>query len=461
MGPFLRSKNKTNKVMINLLIALLPIIIFTIYKNGYVPYINGKISFIQMFNPLLFLLIGSFISFFTELIYALIAKQKAWKKYIKTSYGFFPGLFLALILPLNCPIYVLVIGTVVASLSKIVFGGFGKNIFNPALIGYIFIMVVYSSTFTTTNYLNSYEIDTISSSTPLTNASMVTTLSYDELVKPYGSLMNFFIGTIPGSIAETSALLCLVAFVYLTLTKTIKWRIPVFYVTTVFVITFMIGRFLNQGMYYPMFHILSGGLMFGAIFMATDPVTSCVTPTGQVLQGIFLGILTVIFRFTGVEGVAKSILIVNMFVFILDKIGSKARFNFIKSFIWFLIASVIVIVMSIPLAATKRVIEDKDPNFNIISKEQNDSEINYVVTQKGYGGNIKASVKVKDYKVIEIEILSHHETSDRYQMVIDANYINMIIKNQENLENLDTVSSATVTSNALKKMIINVMEDYN
>ncbi len=458
MGPFLRSKNSTNKIMLHLLVALLPIIIFTVYKNGYIPYSNGLISFIEMFNPLLTIFIGALTSFVVESIYALILKKK---NYIKNSYAFFPGLFLALILPLHTPIYVVVIGSVVASISKIIFGGFGKNMFNPALVGYLFIILVFSSILTTDNYFNQYELDTISSPTPLTNASMVSGIgSYDELVEPYGDLSNFLIGTIPGSLAETSALLCIVAYIYLSFTKTIKWRIPLVYVATVFIITFGIGRLLGEGIYYPLFHILSGGLMFGAVFMATDPITSCVTPIGQVLQGILLGIITVIFRFTGVEGVAYSILIVNALVFLLDKIGMVSRFNLLKSIIWFVIVWIIVIALTVILAASRRVEGNKDPNFDITSKEESGNQTIYNVSQEGYGGKIRAKVIIENDRIVSLEITSHHETANRYQLVLDSDYINQLINNQDNLDGLDTVSSATVTSNALKKLVINVLEDY-
>lgn len=458
MGPFLRSKNSTNKIMLHLLVTLLPIIVFTIYKNGYVPYSHGLISFMEMFNPLLNIFIGALLSFVIESIYALILKKK---NYIKNSYAFFPGLFLALILPLGTPLYIIVIGSVVASVSKIIFGGFGKNIFNPALVGYLFIILVFSSILTTDNYFNKYELDTISSPTPLTNASMVSGIgSYDELVKPYGDLSNFLIGTIPGSLAETSALLCIIAYLYLSFTKTIKWRIPLVYVGTVFIITFGIGRLLNQDIYYPLFHILSGGLMFGAVFMATDPITSCVTPIGQVLQGFILGIITVIFRFVGVEGVAYSILIGNMLVFFLDKIGMVSRFNFLKSIVWFILIWIIIIGLTIILANSRKTIGNQDPNFDIISKEQNNNQTIYNVSQEGYGGKIRAEVIIENEKIISLEITSHHETANRYQLILDSDYINQLINNQENLDNLDTVSSATVTSSALKKLVINVLEDY-
>ena len=240
MGPYLRTNNDTKKIMNNVILALIPIIIFAIYKNGYIPFSHNKIIFIEMFRPLLNIFVGVITSFVIEFIYYKLIKRNNNYKY---SYSIFPGLFLALILPLKTPIYIIAIGSFVATLSKLLFGGFGKNKLNPALVGYVFIFVFFSSIFSTNNYFNTYEIDTISSSTPLTNASMISDIgSYEKLVKPYGNLMNFFIGTIPGSMAETSAVLCLLAFLYLTLTKTIKWRIPVFYISTVFLITFGIGR---------------------------------------------------------------------------------------------------------------------------------------------------------------------------------------------------------------------------
>lgn len=458
MGPFFRSKNSTEKMMLNLLISLIPMILFVFYKNGIVPYINGKINFLQMIYPLLFMIIGTFTSFITETLYGIILKKR---NYIKKSYSIFPGLFLSLILPLNTPVYILIIGCIIASISKIVSHGFGRNILNPALVGYLVILIIFGSSFSTDTYFNKYELDTISSSTPLTNEAMVSGIgSYDTLVKPYGSLLNFFIGTIPGSMAETSTLLCLVAFIYLVITKTIKWEISVTYVSTVFIITYVIGTLLGQGFYYPLFHILSGGLMFGAVFMVTDPVTTCVTPIGKILQGMLLGIFTVLFRFFLTEGVAFSILITNLLVPFLDKIGSKARFDFMKSFGYFVLIWLIVIILSMLIAMKYRGNGIDDPNFNIISKDKENNRITYVVTQKGYAGNIKASIVVENDRIISLDVLSHRETKSKYQLIIDDDYINQLIVNQDNLDNLDAVSSATVTANAFKSMITNVMRDY-
>lgn len=458
MGPFIKSNNKTSKIMIRLLIALTPIILFAIYKNGYIPYSKGYVGIYGLLYPLIFILVGALTSFIVELVYSLIFIKE---DYIKNSYSFFPGLFLSLILPLNSPILVLILGASVATIiGKLVFGGFGKNIFNPALIGYIFVVASFSSVFSSNAYFNSYELDTISKATPLTNASLVTGIgTYDELIKPYGNLTDFFVGTIPGGLGEVSSLLCLLAFVYLSVTKVIKWKIPFVYVLTVFIINFMISRLLGIGIYYPIFSILSGGLMFGSVFMATDPVTSPVTNFGQILYGIFLGILTVLLRLMGVEGVATSILIMNMFVFLLDKRGSKVKLHLSKSLVWVFICFILILSTGVYVASQKRVIGNIDPNFSIISKETNNNETIYVVTQKGYGGSIKAQIKLESDKVTSFEILSQHETGDKYKLVTDANYVNTLM-NSNDLNNVDTVSGATITSSALKKMLINVMEDY-
>lgn len=456
MGPFLKNDNKTSKIMLHLMIALTPIILFGVYKNGYIPYSHGRTDLFGMIYPLLFILIGAFTTFLCETVYAYLTHKNV-KEYIKNSYSFLPGLFLALVLPLKTPISILIFGCLVASIiGKLVFGGFGKNVFNPALIGYVFIFAAFASSFSSPIYFNDYEIDTISGATPLTNVKSVEGIgSYDELVEPYGGLDSFFVGLIPGSLGEVSSLLCIISFCYLAFTKVIKWKIPVFYVGTVFVITCIIGRLLGQGLYYPLFHILSGGLMFGAIFMATDPVTSPTTSVGQILYGMFLGILTVFLRFSGVEGVATSILIMNMFVIILDRIGAKSRFSLYKSVPWFFTAWLLMIVLGVYLAVGSR-----DTNFNIVSKNKVGNQTVYVATQKGYGGEIKAEVIIENDKVVSYTVLSHHETTDRYKLVENSNYLQNLINNQDKLSNVDTVSSATVTSKALKQLLNNVLGDY-
>lgn len=466
-GPFLKSNNSTNKIMRNLLFALLPIIAFAFLKNGIIPYINNKINILGMLYPLIFILIPLITSFVIELLYAVIIKKKRGKeltKYINTSYSIFPGLFLGLILPINTPISILIFGAVIATvIGKLIYGGFGNNIFNPALIGRLFVITVYASVISSNGgYLNSYEVDTISTSTPLSNASIVEDIgSYETLVEPYGSLLDFFIGTIPGAVGETSALLCVIAFIYLAITGTIKWKIPLIYILTVFGLTGIIGGINGLGIWYPLFQILSGGLMFGAVFMATDPVTSPVTPVGQVLYGLLLGLLTVVFRFLTPypEGVLTSILTMNMFVAILDRIGSISRFNFKK--ILLPIILIFVVLIGCGFGIGYKYLNDSnvvDANYEILSKEKNGEKIEYVVTQKGYSSNIKASIVIEDGELTKFEVLEQNESF--YSKIENSNYINTLIDNQIILDEVDTISGATVTSSALKKLLTNTIKDY-
>ena len=132
--------------MLNLFIALIPIILFAVYKNGYIPFANNKTNVLGLIYPLIFIGLGALTSFLIEFVYYKFIKKN---NQLKNSYSIFPGLFLAMILPLNTPIYILLIGSAVATLSKILSGGFGKNIFNPALVGYVFTMIIFSSIFTT------------------------------------------------------------------------------------------------------------------------------------------------------------------------------------------------------------------------------------------------------------------------------------------------------------------------
>lgn len=464
-GPFIKSKNSTKKIMIHLIISLLPIIMFSFIKNGIIPYMKGYTNAIGLFYPLLFILVSILSTFLFETLYSYIflRKKHAVKDIVKHSYSILPGLFLALILPINTPLLILIIGAFISSIiAKMLFGGFGNNIFNPALVGRLFIIVTYSIVIGNNGgYLNSYELDTISSSTPLTNLSVIEGIgTYEEIVKPYGSLLNFFIGTIPGAVGETSSLLCIIAFIYLTIFKVIKWKIPVVYVLTVFAITYVIGGTNDLGLWYPLFHVFSGGLMFGAVFMATDPVTSPVTPIGQVLYGLFLGILTVIFRFLTPfpEGVLTSILTMNMLVMILDKIGSLARFNFKITFIPFIISWVLILGLSIGISMNyDNKTEKKDLNFNIISKTIQNNQVIYIVTQKGYSSIIKASIVIEDGKIKSYDVLEQNESF--YKKIEEQNYLNKLV--ESDVQEVDTVSGATITSSALKKMLINTLNDYN
>lgn len=334
--PFIRKANSktygTEVMMRDFVISLLPLIIFAWVKNGLLPFIDGNIGIFQMLYPLIFVAIGGLTTVVVEGIFFLIMNkdEENIKKKLKFSYGIIPGLLLAMVLPINTPIWVLIFGAVFGIvIGKMVFGGFGYNIFNPALVGYVFIVVAFYGVITANGgVLNASEIEAVvSGATPLTEFKTNTDVA--TAINAYGGLGNFFLGFIPGSIAETSSALCLVSFVYLLIRKTINWRIPVIYVGTVFILSYIIGAIHGYAtdLSFATFSVLSGGLMFGAVFMATEPVTSPRTPNGEIVFALFLAALTVMLRNISdmPEGVASSILFMNLFTPTIDNIFAKVR----------------------------------------------------------------------------------------------------------------------------------------
>jgi electron transport complex protein RnfD len=243
--------------------------------------------------------------------------------------------------------------------------------------------------------------------------------------------------------------------------KVIKWRIPVMYLATVFVMTLIIGYMNNMNIWYPLFQLLSGGLLFGAVFMATDPVTSPITKTGQFIYGVCLGLLTVIFRFLTPypEGVLTSILTMNMLVFMLDKIGVKAKFNIKHTIIPIVILILLVGSLTYYIGVhIKPEAKPVDKNFTINSIQHNGSKTIYNASSKGFHGPIIANVTIDNNQITTIDIISQNETY--WDQIVNNNYLNKLITEQNNIQNVDTVSGATISSTALKTMIIKVLEDY-
>ena len=348
-GPHIKSEDGASKIMIRLLIALTPIVCFAIFKNSIIVYYYTDATILEAMHPVFMILVSILTSFISELLYFKVILKKSFRDTlyeISRSFTLIPGLFLALVLPPNIPLWLVAFGSFCATvLGKMIFGGFGQNIFNPALIGYLLISASYPALMGSS--LNLYELDTLAGATPLSNLSTLNYYgTYENVVGSYGTLLNFFSGMIPGTIGETCKILIIIAFIYLAFTKTIKWLIPVMYVLVAFIMTYFIGSIAGLDMWYPLFHILSGGLLFGAVFMATDPVTSPKTTIGQIFYGVSLGILTILLRFktSYPEGVMTSILFMNMLVPLFDKIGLYFKYNTKR--IWTIVLVFISIITS-------------------------------------------------------------------------------------------------------------------
>ena len=458
----MKSKNSTSNMMYTILVVLVPFIIFGIFKNGIYPAARGYGNLYTVFKPLVYVVVPAVICLLVEYLYYLIKKdRKSFYQLFGESYAIVPGVFLGLVTSINTPMWLLILGSVIASLSKLIFGGFGKNKLNPALVGSLFITVIFSSF--VGGYLNPYEVDVISSATPLSNMTASGyVVTYENLVSPYGTLWTFFFGNMPGAIGETSSLLCIVALVYLIYMKVIKWRIPVSYLLSVTVISLIICITKDIGLWFVAFNLLSGGLLFGATFMATDPVTSPMSHTGQVIGGIFLGISTMFIRYLThfPEGVLISILIFNVLTILINKLSIKLYGKKNLKILLVVLTSVLCILSSFVIGKNI-VTKEPDDTYKIISKEKVGSSIVYEVSGKGYSGNnsIKLKITFTNDEVSNIEVISSHETY--IGMIDDNNYLDKIVDNQNTLDNLDTISGCTYTSKYLKEIVSKTIDDYN
>lgn len=309
-SPHVHSSVSTKTIMRDVLIALVPALIGAIYFFG--------------LRALMVTLVSVAACVFFEWAWCKIMKQSC-KTYDMSA--MVTGVLLAFVCPPTIPYWTIILGDLFAIvLVKMLFGGIGRNVVNPALAGraFMFSWPVLMSTWVKVGWENQAglfsTVDAVTAATPL--AAM------HQGQMPESSIMDMFLGNVGGCIGETSALLILVGFVYLLIRKVITVRIPLAYIGTVAVLTFLFPMG-NDRFAWMAAQLFGGGLMLGAIFMATDYVTSPVTKLGQVVYGIGCGLLTVLIRYFGGynEGVSYAILVMNCCVVLLDRIGRPTKFG--------------------------------------------------------------------------------------------------------------------------------------
>ena len=298
-SPHIRGNFRTNRIMMDVVLALLPALAVGIWQFGF------------RVIPVTTICIGAAIV--SEWLYCILAKSR---NTTVDGSAIVTGLLLAMTLPHTVPYWQAALGSVFAIvLVKCLCGGLGQNIFNPALAARAFLLLVYPVGLT-----RFVGVDGVSAATPLHHMVMP--------ALPTESVLDMFLGNCPGTIGEISALALLVGGAYLVYRRVISIRIPAAYIGTVAVLTLL--HFKTEApIQWMLYQLFSGGLMLGAIFMATDYATSPATPVGQIIYGVGCGILTIIFRYFGLfpEGVTYAILIMNAFVWFIDRHTAMRRFG--------------------------------------------------------------------------------------------------------------------------------------
>lgn len=320
LSPHVHGGDTVSKNMYGVLIALIPAFIVSIAVFG----------------------VGAFIVTLTS-VAACIFFEWAITKYIlkrdKTTIldgsAALTGVLLAFNLPSNFPIWMIIIGALVAiGVGKMTFGGLGCNVFNPALIGRVFLLISFPVAMTSWPQTGQYDLytDAVTGATPL--ALMKSAMHGDATaLQQLPDALSLFLGNNPGSLGEVSALALLIGLAYMLWKKIITWHIPASIILTVFVFS-GIMHLVNPETYAgPVVHILTGGLMLGAIFMATDYVTSPMSHKGMIIYGIGIGFLTVVIRLFGAypEGMSFAILIMNAFTPLINTYFKPKKFGEAKT----------------------------------------------------------------------------------------------------------------------------------
>ncbi len=315
-SPHAHSPVTTRTIMRDVLIALMPALIGSVYFFG--------------FRALLVTLISVASCVFFEWGWCKVMKKHC-KVYDLSACV--TGVLLAFVCPPTIDYWMIILGAAFAIiLVKMLFGGIGKNVVNPALAGraFMFSWPVAMSTWIKVGFENSASLlDTTNSvlaADGMTAATPLAAMHQGQL--PADTLLNAFLGNVGGCIGETSALLLLIGFVYLLVRKVITPRIPLAYMGTVAILALLLPQG-NDPLLWAGYQLCSGGLMLGAIFMATDYVTSPLTAWGQIVYGIGCGALTILIRYCGGynEGVSYAILVMNCCVVLLDRIGRPTKFG--------------------------------------------------------------------------------------------------------------------------------------
>ena len=297
--PHIRDKASTSRIMLDVIIALLPATAFGVYNFGW--------------RALLLILICVAACVLSELLWDLGMKKRVT---LRDLSAVVTGLILALNLPPTLDWWIAVIGSVFAIVVvKMLFGGLGQNFMNPAVAAKCFLLISFAGR------MNAFVFQNVISATPM------------EVLKAGGNvdLLQMFLGNTSGAIGETSALALLIGAVYLFIRRIIDFRIPLFYILAFAVYISIYSIFTRGGIdgSFLAAHLLSGGLLMGAFYMATDYVTSPVSPAGRIIYGAVLGVLTCTFRLFGsaTGSVAYAIIIGNLLAPLIEKITRQRSFG--------------------------------------------------------------------------------------------------------------------------------------
>ncbi|MFW5774442.1 MAG: RnfABCDGE type electron transport complex subunit D [Tangfeifania sp.] len=316
-SPHVHSDDSTRKIMYRVVYALIPALIWSVFVFGLDAL---RVTAIAIISCL-------------ALEYIIQKYMMKVKPSIHDGSAMVTGILLAFNVPSNIPWWIIVIGAIAAiGIGKLSFGGLGSNIFNPALVGRVFLLISFPVQMTTWPITRQTEtVDAVSAATPLAliKEGITSGTPVSQLMQEMPSAPDMLLGTVSGSLGEISALMLILGGLYMLYKKVITWEIPVSILGSVAAIAAVFWLVDPQSYVNPVYHLLTGGLMLGAIYMATDMVSSPMTSKGQLIYGVGIGTITILIRLFGAypEGISFGILIMNAFTPLINNYVKPKRFG--------------------------------------------------------------------------------------------------------------------------------------
>ena len=471
-APNYRTKRSTDSIMMDVGLGLLVVLAYAIIWYG---FNNGwnyslRIGLMAMMTCTTAIL--------TEATYFKVMKKDV-KNSLKHSYVWITALIITLITRINVSYYALIIATIIAVLfGKLIFGGFGQNIFNPAAFAEAIIM---------NSFAASVSEDFMTGATPMATLSslnwVIRSSAFEAVLQPFNGFVGMFLGNYYSTIGASFALVILLVGGYLIYRKAIDWRLTCTYLVAIFCMSLITGLFHGNAIKFAIVNVLGGGVVFGAVFMLTDPVTSPVSPAGKYVFAIGAATLTLLIRWKAnlPDGVLFSILLMNMLTPAIDKMVDGSQVKDFKR-IWRHAAIVVGICLLLPILvgaglkekkvqaqgpkATEKkeaekpkakALKDSDFSENKAKCSKKSAGV-YACEAKGFEGVTKATVKIDKKTVKSIEIDSFGDTEGVGDKATQAQEL----KKYEGAtmeSTIDAVSGATYTSKALQAMVFTALQE--
>jgi Na+-translocating ferredoxin:NAD+ oxidoreductase subunit D len=480
VSPNAHDQDSTQRVMGELSLALLVVFAFGVGRYFFMADVKEPMT--MLVQGLLMLLTSCTVAIVSEVLWALFVVKVPPVEFVRSSFPLVTAIILTLMCPINMPLYALGVATFFAIVfGKLLFGGFGHNVFNPAAVGRAMIF----ASFATASVAN-----IVTGATPTsTMAGYNWVITNSDLLKgflgQFGGLSNLFLGLYHSALGESSTLLLVLIGVWLAVRKIIDWRVPVFYVGTVFSLALVVMLVQGLDWWYPIFHVLTGGLMFGAVFMATDPVTNPTSNAGRIIFAIGCGIITVLIRIKGnlPEGVLYSILMMNMLTPLIERATDGKSFLITKKNAIIAVSTALVGVIVVGGIGTT--LEAKDPtpkpepkpqitlkkvDFNdevlakytatIIETREDGTDKIYVIEVKGYailgeeshGDPIPNTIEVTidaDLSVDAVKVITFSDSKGIGDKIKEEDYLKALVGLKLDASEADAATGATISSRSV------------